>query len=41
MRVSDKDLAGILRNHLTATYMSFIISELADEQINLEVQEEE
>ena len=34
-RIADPALAEILRNHLAATYMSFIVSELSDEQMQL------
>ena len=33
--ISDPALANVLKNHLAATYMSFIISELTDEQMEL------
>ncbi len=42
-RISDPALAEVLRNHLAATYMSFIVSELTDEQLKLgddEIEEE-
>lgn len=35
-RIADADLAAVLKNHLAATYMSFIVSELPDEQVNLD-----
>lgn len=34
-RISDSALAEVLRNHLAATYMSFIVSELTNEQMKL------
>lgn len=35
-KISDEDLAVVLRNHLAATYMAFIFSEFSDEQLSLE-----
>lgn len=39
-RIADAALAEVLRNHLAATYMSFILSELSDEQMDLRTGEE-
>ena len=38
-RIADAALAEVLKNHLAATYMSFIVSELADEEFDLRVGE--
>jgi hypothetical protein len=35
-RIADPALAEVLKNHLAATYMSFIVTELTDEQMQLQ-----
>lgn len=40
-RIDDPALAEVLKNHLLATYMSLIISELSDDQMKFGVEEEE
>jgi hypothetical protein len=36
-KISDPDFAKGLKNHLAATYMSFILSELADEEMDMRI----
>ena len=40
-RISDSALAQVLKNHLAATYMSFIVSELSDEEFDLRMGNED
>ena len=40
-KVSDPDFTEGLKNHLASTYMSFILSELPDEEMDLRIGEDE